>query len=68
MKYSSFTLDEKREFCAHRVTLNGEPAQIVGAASEYATIRDVRTGLSAQWSWDSVAFVLHHRDGAFSSI
>lgn len=51
------TLDERRDLCAAEVTLNGKPAQIVGAKDLFATVRTVgpwtpeNKTLSAQWAW-----------------
>lgn len=54
-------------FCARSdITLNGEPARIVGPRNQFARVQIRASGLSAEWSWDAVAHVCG-RDGAFKS-
>lgn len=48
------------------LTLNGEPARIIGPRDEFATVMQRRSGLRAQWTWEAVARICA-RDGAFQS-
>jgi len=48
-----------------RPTLNGNPAKVSGFANRFATVTDSTTGLSAEWSWETVDHVVHNRFGAF---
>jgi hypothetical protein len=52
------TLDGRRELCAARVTLNGEPAAISGARHDYAMVRQLASGLGAEWAWPTVARIV----------
>lgn len=45
------TLDQRHELIWATVTLNGEPARIIGARCDFATVVQSATGLSAVWSW-----------------
>lgn len=48
------------------ITLDGDPARIIGTRKEFATVINRTTGLGAEWSWEAVARVCA-RDGAFKS-
>ena len=64
------TTEEKRTLAVIAdgvATLNGERAVVSGTRHEFATVTQVKTGLSAEWSWPSVAHVLAHKNGAFQS-
>lgn len=50
-----------------RPTLNGRPAVVTGFGSRFATVSDTLTGLSAEWSWETVERVMSNRFGAFKS-
>lgn len=52
------TLDQRRELCAAKVTLNGQPATISGAMRDFAVVRDIKTGLGAEWAWVTVARIV----------
>jgi len=49
------------------ITLNGKPAQIVGAGCQYPKVRDNLDGLSAEWSWAAALHVVTDHGGAFKS-
>lgn len=51
---------------AQPVTLDGQPAQIAGIGERFATVRQVPSGLGAEWSWDAVARVVSN-GGSFQS-
>lgn len=50
-----------------RPTLNGNPATVSGFGNRFATVTDSVTGLSAEWSWETVEHVVTDRFGAFKS-
>lgn len=52
------TLEQRRALCEARVTLNGADARISGSRHEFATVRDTRTGLGCEWSWETVARIV----------
>lgn len=58
--------DEREKLVGRACTLNGEPAIIVGWRKPFATVRQVRTGLSAEWAWPTVERILE-RGGRFES-
>jgi uncharacterized membrane protein YjfL (UPF0719 family) len=58
--------DQRRELCSADVTLNGEPAVISGYSLPFAHVTQLRTGLSAEWAWATVALVVS-RGGDFRS-
>lgn len=60
-------LNYRRDLCARRCTLNGRPAQIGGAARPFATVRDLETGLGADWAWPTVERILA-AGGKFSTL
>lgn len=48
-------------------TLNGNPARVSGFGNRFATVTDCATGLSAEWSWETVDHVVSNRFGAFKA-
>lgn len=46
-------------------TINGNPAKVSGYANRFATVTDSTTGLSAEWSWETVEHVVNSRFAAF---
>lgn len=48
------------------VMLNGSPAILCGAKNEYATVRSLETGVTADFPWPAVSRVLA-RGGEFRS-
>lgn len=48
-------------------TINGNPAMVSGFTQRFATVTDKATGLSAEWSWETVEHVVNNRFGAFKS-
>lgn len=59
-------LERRRELTQMIVTLNGEKARISGAKLRFATVTQVKTGLSAEWSWEAVERIVA-RDGRFTT-
>lgn len=48
-------------------TLNGNRAKVSGAMNRFATVTDLTTGLSAEWSWETVGHIIANKGGAFKS-
>lgn len=63
---TTIRLSERQELCAAPVTLDGQRAKVMGYTKPYATVMQVKTGLSAEWSWEAVARIVA-RGGAFHS-
>lgn len=61
------TYERKCELAEVHVTLNGHRAAITGAMNDFATVRDLGTGLSAEWSWETVERIVTQKGGAFRS-
>lgn len=59
-------LEERQRLCAIAVTLNGNPARITGTVNDFATVTDTKSGLSAEWSWYTVARVVEAGGRFFS--
>lgn len=59
--------DRMRFTTPSAATLNGSPATVTGHGKPFATVTDVSTGLSAQWSWESVERVMMYQFGRFNS-
>lgn len=48
-------------------TLNGKPAYVGGYTKRFATVTERDSGLSAEWSWETVDHVMANRFGAFKA-
>lgn len=60
-------LEERRELVDTKgVTLNGKPAVITGAGLDFAVVIDMKTGLGAEWAWETVRRIVD-KGGAFKS-
>jgi hypothetical protein len=58
--------DALREaFASVNVTLNGEPAKICGFDNPFATVAQIPSGLSADWSWSAVGRIVDNHGGRF---
>jgi hypothetical protein len=55
------------DLCTANVTLNGHRAQVAGYNREFAVVTDLSNGLSAEWAWSTVDFIVAERDGKFHS-
>jgi hypothetical protein len=60
------TLAERQALCAAKVTLDGQPAKVSGFRNEYAKVSIIKSGLSAEWAWETVARIVA-KGGRFSS-
>ena len=52
------TEKQRYELADTPVTLNGEPAQIAGVKLPFAHVRNLETGLSREWAWETVARIV----------
>ena len=52
------TEDQRYDLANTPVTLNGEPAQIAGVKLPFAGVRNLKTGESYQWAWETVARIV----------
>jgi hypothetical protein len=66
MSNTGDTIEQRRELCAATVTLDGQPAWIGGASLDFAIVRQIKTGLGAEWAWPTVARIVAN-GGAFKS-
>lgn len=57
-------LAERYRLAAAEVTLDGEPAQIVGVHHRFAMVRTLDGAKEAGWAWSTAARIVA-RDGAF---
>lgn len=54
-------LDRRRDLCAKRVTLNGQPAVIRGSKEPFATILTLDPcGLACEFAWTTVDRIIGH--------
>jgi hypothetical protein len=49
------------------ITLDGEPAKIMGAMEDFATVAIFPNGYGFQWSWEAVKRIVEEKDGKFTS-
>lgn len=61
------TLDERAALCEAKVTLDGHKAKISGYRNDFATVRDLVTGNSPEWAWETVQRIVA-RGGAFRDV
>lgn len=50
---------------SHNITLNGEPAYIAGVKQDFATVSLPNGGMSAEFAWPTVKYVIDNCEGAF---
>lgn len=58
-------LDERTRLIWEPVTLDGEPARIIGRRNRHATVVTA-TGVHFEWSWEAARRIVN-RGGAFHS-
>jgi hypothetical protein len=66
MTNTDVSLEARFSLCEADVTLNGLPAKVCGARNRFATVRQLSSGLSAEWSWVAVVRVVSN-GGDFQS-
>ncbi len=57
--------DRYRFAAAEGLTLDGEPASVVGVRNSFATVRTRDGRLSGEWAWGAVALIINERGGEF---
>lgn len=61
-------LSERMTLCEDgSVTINGNRARISGYGCKFAKITDLTSGLSCEFAWPTVAYVVANKKGRFSS-
>lgn len=58
--------DERRKLAETPVTLNGERAKITGISQQFATVRQIQSGLGCEFAWETVRHIVS-KGGAFQS-
>lgn len=58
-------LAERYDLAAAEVTLDGQPAKIIGVRNSFATVQSRDGRLSAEWAWSTAALIVAERGGAF---
>ena len=56
----------REEMCNAKVTLDGKRAKVSGIRNQFATVRDMETGLACEWAWSTVERIIS-KGGAFKS-
>jgi hypothetical protein len=60
-------VDERRELLEHDVTLNGKRATIGGVMNDFAIVRQLPDGLSAEFAWWTIKHVINNSKGEFTA-
>lgn len=61
------TYEQKKELCSNRnVILDGKPAVINGALTDFAMVRQLG-GYGFEWAWETVKYVVENKEGRFQS-
>jgi len=60
------SLADRQALCAVPVTLDGAPARVTGYRQPFARVARLGDGLSAEWSWQTVARIVA-RGGRFKT-
>lgn len=61
------TLEDRRALCAtDGVTLDGDPAVVIGCNRKFATVANLSTGAQFEYTWRTVACTIAEH-GAFTS-
>jgi hypothetical protein len=63
----SMPIEMRRELVENDVKLNGQRARIVGVKNDFATVRQLPDGLSADFAWITVKHVIEHSNGEFNA-
>lgn len=51
-------LEARQALCDAEVTLDGQRARVCGYRNRFATVRQLPSGLSAEWAWDAAARII----------
>lgn len=60
-------VEERRVLIEHEVTLNGVRATIGGVMNDFATVRQMPSGLSCDFAWITVKHIIENHHGEFHS-
>lgn len=61
------TKRRRAELLLEAVTLNGERALISGLKNDFATVRQIDSGLGCEFAWETVDHIVRNRNGEFKS-
>ena len=67
MNRHEITKQRRAELLLEKVTLNDQPALISGIKNDFATVRQIDSGLGCEWAWATVDHIVRNRDGKFKS-
>jgi hypothetical protein len=56
----TLTLEQKLDIVSNSITLNGKPAIIIGAKSDYATVIALDGSERYQWNWVTAARIVEN--------
>lgn len=59
-------MSSRINLCESEVTVNGHRAKISGSKNKFATLHNLETGESSEWSWNAVSRVVS-KGGSFQS-
>lgn len=60
-------IERRRELIEHDVTLNGVRASITGVNNDFASVRQLPSGLGTEFAWHTVEHVIEHSNGEFNA-
>lgn len=66
MTNETISIPSRIDLCASKVTVNGNRAKISGWKNNFATLHNLETGETSEWSWNTVSRVVS-KGGAFKS-
>lgn len=55
------------KYTGEDVTLDGQPAVVLGRLLPFGHVRNPRTGQSAEYAWETIQHVIETKGGAFKS-
>jgi hypothetical protein len=59
-------IEERRVLIEHDVTLNGVRASIGGVNNDFATVRQMPSGLGVDFAWITVKHIIENHNGEFT--
>lgn len=60
-------IEERRTLIMHEVTLNGVRASIGGVNNDFATVRQMPSGLGVDFAWITVKHIIDNHNGEFNA-
>jgi hypothetical protein len=58
-------IEDRWPLLEHEIRLNGQRATIAGVLNDFATIRQMPDGLSAEFAWITVKHIIENSKGEF---